>query len=164
MLKNDMELTASEAGWVLAAGAAMGLVAAPVIGRVERRLGGPRMLVYGLFLQVAAVAAFALAHGVLAAGLTYCALGLVQWGLVSAFIGERQRRAPQHLQSRVGISGRMVSLGSMAAGSAAASRLADGMTLRQLYLAMAVAGLVTAAGAAPLILRAARTPVAFRER
>jgi MFS family permease len=49
ILKTEMGLSSLEAGSVLAAGAAMGLVAVPVVGAVSRRIGGPRMLVYGLF-------------------------------------------------------------------------------------------------------------------
>lgn len=161
LLKTEMALTAPEVGWVLAAGGTMGVVAVPVVGAVSRRIGGPRMLVYGLFLEVAATAAFGLAHGLLLVTVTYCALTLVQWSIVSAVIGERQRRAPQRLQARVGISGRMIALASLAAGSALASSLTATMTLRQLYVAMAVAGLAVAAGSAPVVLRAARRPAAL---
>ena len=39
-----------------------------------------------------------------------CALYLAEWITMAAFIGERQRRAPPHLQARVGISGRTINM------------------------------------------------------
>ncbi len=156
MLRTEMGLSAREVGWVLALGAGMGVVAAPVVGRLERRIGGPRLLVYASFAHALLVLAFSLAYGLAAAALAYAFLNLVEWAMIAAFIGERQRRAPQHLQARVGISGRMISLGALAGGSALASRLTGVMSLRELYVAMSLAALVVAAVTAPIILRVAR--------
>ena len=43
--------------------------------------------------------------------------------MIAMFIGERQRAAPDHLQARVGITGRMMVIGSIALGSAIVSVL-----------------------------------------
>ena len=159
LLRTTVGLSAAEVGWVLAAGAAMGLVAVPTIGPLERRLGGARIVALGTGAQAVLVVLVSLCTGLVTAVPAYAALSLVQWAVMAAFIGERQRRAPEHLQARVGISGRMIAVGALTAGSALASGLSGLMALRELYLAMALAGLVVAAGSAPVILRAARRPV-----
>ena len=80
---------------------------------------------------------------------------------MNVFIGERQRRAPAHLQARVGISGRMLMTFSMTLGALAASAAAHVVSLRAIYVAMGVATLLVGVAATPLLRRAAaRVPVA----
>ena len=53
------------------------------------------------------------------------ARSLLDWTMIATFIGERQRAAPDHLQARVGITGRMMVIGSIALGSAIVSVLSQ---------------------------------------
>ena len=64
---------------------------------------------------------------------------------MAAFIGERQRRAPQHLQARVGISGRTINMASATVGAALASAATEFTGLREIYVVMAVLTLVVGA-------------------
>ena len=74
-------------------------------------------------------------------------------GLVSVVvIGERQRRAPERLQGRVGIAGRMVLLAAMAGGSTVASALTGPLGTRTVYLAMGAATFAVGLVTAPLLL------------
>jgi hypothetical protein len=66
---------------------------------------------------------------------------------MAAFIGERQRRAPEHLQARVGISGRTINMASATVGSAFASAATTVASVRQIYVAMALGTLILAAAA-----------------
>jgi hypothetical protein len=75
-------------------------------------------------------------------------------GLVSVVaIAERQRRAPERLQARVGIAGRMILLGAMASGGAIASALTGAVGISHLYLAMGAATMVVGVFACPFLLR-----------
>jgi len=75
--------------------------------------------------------------------------------LSTMFISERQRRAPADLQARVGIAGRMLLLGAVAAGSAVATALAGKAGIRDTYLAMAgSAAVIAVALGSPLVRRA----------
>jgi hypothetical protein len=65
-------------------------------------------------------------------------------------------RAPADLQARVGIAGRMLLLGAMAAGSALATALAQRAGIRAAYLTMAASSAVAPIAIGfPLIRRAA---------
>ena len=63
------------------------------------------------------------------------------------------RRAPDRLQARVGIAGRMILLGSIAAGGALASALTGALSISDVYLAMAAGTLVVGMCSAPFVLR-----------
>jgi hypothetical protein len=84
----------------------------------------------------------------------------VNWVVIAVFIGERQRRAPERLQARVGISGRMLMTGSNAIGAAIASGASELLSLRPLFLAMAGGTVLVAAAAAAVVPRA--TPAIAR--
>ena len=73
--------------------------------------------------------------------------------MIAMFIGERQRAAPDHLQARVGITGRMMVVGSIAVGSAIVSVLSEVVPLRALYVGMGVAILGRRAGLRPAAAR-----------
>ncbi len=83
-------------------------------------------------------------------------MNLIDWIVMSVFIGERQRRAPDDMQARVGISGRMIMTASMTIGTTIASGLTTILTLRELFVAMSVATLLVGLIAVPLVRRAAR--------
>jgi hypothetical protein len=79
----------------------------------------------------------------------------LSWLLSTIFISERQRRAPADLQARVGIAGRMLLLGAVAAGSAVATALAGKTSIRAAYLTMAVSAAVVACAVGPPLIRRA---------
>jgi hypothetical protein len=79
--------------------------------------------------------------------------------LGATLLGHRDMRlflAAQGLDSvAIGVAGRMLLLGAVAAGSALATALAGKAGLRATYLAMASAAAVTAIAVGPLLIRRA---------
>ena len=59
--------------------------------------------------------------------------------MVTTWIGERQKRAPEHLQGRVGISGRMVNTLGSGVGAAMAGALSGPLSLRTVFIVIASA-------------------------
>jgi MFS family permease len=147
LLRDEMHLTSAQAGVALALGAAMGVVAAPLVGPLDRRVGGVTIVLWGVVVNGVTALAVGLAWDFWALVPAVCALYLAEWVTVSAFIGERQRRAPEHLQARVGISGRTINMASATVGSAIASGATAFAGLRSIYVAMALGTLVIAAAA-----------------
>ncbi len=156
LLREEIGLSSHEAGAALAAGAIAGIAAAPVLHRIERRWSGPQLYVMTIFCSAPPIALLALATGFWGALVAMITVNLVDWIVMSVFIGERQRRAPEELQARVGISGRMLMTASMTVGTALASALTTVMSLRSLFLAMALATFLVGVIAVPLVRRAAR--------
>jgi predicted MFS family arabinose efflux permease len=153
LLRDGVELPSRSVGGVLAVGSLAFLAASALASWVSRRLGGPAAVVACFVASPFTIAALGVAGGLAAALVAVFAFELME-GLVSVLvIGERQRRAPERLQARVGIAGRMILLGSTAAGSAIASALTSSLGIGHLYLAMAAATAVLAALTAPLLLR-----------
>jgi MFS family permease len=139
LLRQELALGSRGAGIVIAAGAATGILAPALVGLLGPRVGGIRILVYGIPVAGVATAAFGLASGFVSALAAYCLMELAGTVTTAAYIGERQRRAPLGLQSTVGIFGRMIIMVSLALGSAIGSALADVVSLRELYLGSALA-------------------------
>jgi MFS family permease len=139
LLRDVVGLDSTETGIALAVGAIMGLVAPPLVSRLEPRFGGVAIVLAGVPLTGLTVAALGYAAGFVTALLAFAAFQLVEYVSVAAYIGERQRRAPLRLQATVGIFGRTLIMLSLAVGSAAASGLAEVVSLRSLYAGMAVA-------------------------
>jgi MFS family permease len=161
LLRRDIGLGSEQAGIVLAVGAAMGLVSAPLVHALQRRVHGWRLYLVLVFASAPATAALGLAYGFAAALAANASASLVNWLVMNVFIGERQRRAPAHLQARVGISGRMVMTFSMTVGALAASAAAHEVSLRVVYVAMGVSTLLVGLAATPAVRRAAaHVPVA----
>jgi MFS family permease len=151
LLRDVVGLDSTETGIALAVGAIMGVVAPPIVARLEPRFGGVAIVLAGVPLTGIAVAALGYAGGFVTALLAFAAFQLVDYVSVAAYIGERQRRAPLRLQATVGIFGRTLIMLSLALGSAVASGLAEIVPLRPLYAGMAVATvLVGLAGIARL--------------
>ena len=160
LLKDAIGLTSAEAGWALASGAAMGVVAAPLVGPLNRRFGGVTIVLWGTLINGVTALAIGLALGFWALLPAICALYLAEWVTMSAFIGERQRRAPRHLQARVGISGRTINMASATVGAALASAATEFFGLREIYVVMAVLTLVVGLVAWRPIRRAERRSLA----
>ncbi len=160
LLKDAIGLTSAEAGWALAIGAAMGVVAAPLVGPLNRRFGGVTIVLWGTLINGVTALAIGLAFGFWALLPAICALYLAEWVTMSAFIGERQRRAPRHLQARVGISGRTINMASATVGAALASAATEFFELREIYVVMAVLTLVVGLVAWRPIRRAERRSLA----
>jgi hypothetical protein len=86
-------------------------------------------------------------------------LGFTVQITTASFVAERQRYAPHHLQSRVGLSGRAIVLAAMMGGGFAASGLATVISLRTLFVGVGASSLALAVWAVPAIARAlAATP------
>jgi MFS family permease len=161
LFRDVIGLTSTQTGIALAVGAVMGILAPPVVGRLESRIGGLAIILGGIPLTAVTVAAVGVADAFWMATLAYAAFQLVDYVSVAAYIGERQRRAPLRLQSTVGIFGRTLIMLSLAVGSAAASGISELVSLRALYAGMAV--LTLAVGAVGIVaLSSARKSVADR--
>jgi hypothetical protein len=158
LLRQEVGLTAHEAGAALAAGALAGILAAPALHRIEKRWSGPQLYVMTIFWSAPPIAALGLAVGFWGALAAMILVNLIDWIVMSVFIGERQRRAPDDMQARVGISGRMLMTGSMTIGTTVASGLTTFFTLRELFVAMSIATVLVGIVAVPLVRRAARQP------
>ena len=152
LLRDEVDLGSGAVGVILAFGSLAGFSASLVVGRLTKRFGAPALLV-GCYV----IAPFATAALGVAGGFGVALVGSAVWvllaGVVSVVvIGERQRRAPERLQGRVGIAARMVGLAATAAGSALASGLTGPMGTRSVFLAMAAATFALGAATAPLLL------------
>ncbi len=156
LLREEIGLDSREVGIILGVGAGMGLIAALLAGAAGERFGPARVVTRGVPLHGLAIALLGLAPGFGVALLANAVRTLLDWVLIATFIGERQRAAPDHLQARVGITGRMAVLGSLALGSAVVSVLSEVASLRLLYVGMACAILVVTLILAPALLRATR--------
>jgi len=158
LLRDELGLGSTQAGIVLGAGAAMGILASPLVGALDARIGGLRTLLVGVPLSGVAVAALGVAPGFAVALVAYCTMELCVAVTTAAYIGERQRRASLRLQSTVGIFGRMLVMLALATGSAVASALAALVSLQALYLGMAALTVAVAVVGGPALLRHARAP------
>jgi MFS family permease len=123
LMREEIGLSSHQAGAALAAGALAGIAAAPILHRIERRWRGPDLYVLTIFASAPPMALLGLAGGFYGALLANVLVNLIDWIVMSVFIGERQRRAPDEMQARVGISGRMLMTASMTVGTAIASAL-----------------------------------------
>lgn len=155
-LREELGLSSRAAGAVVAAGGLMGLLAPPIVGRLDRRIGGLRILARGIPVAAVSTAVFGVSTNLGVALVAYCGLELATVVTTAAYIGERQRRAPLDLQATVGIFGRMLVMLALTAGSAMASALSEVVALRTLYIGMAAAILATGIVAAPVLTRYAR--------
>ncbi len=152
LLRDHIGLSSGEVGTILAVGSLATLASSLWAASVTRRFGGAVVIGACLLVAPLAVAALGVAGG-FAAALAAIAVYLLIEGFLSVVaIAERQRRAPERLQARVGIAGRMILLGSMASGAALASALTGTVGIAHLYLAMGAATLVVGACSLPFLL------------
>lgn len=154
-LREVLDLDARKAGWVLGIAAAMGVIGGVVVGPLERRFGGVRLIAASAVVTGLAILALSVADGFALGALCYGLVALSSWISITSLIGERQQHAPLHLQARVGITGRSIAFTALTLGSLAASGLASLVPLRALYAGVGVAALLIAAWAVPALLRAA---------
>jgi len=153
LLRDHVGLPAGEVGAIMALGELSAVAAAALVGPLSRRFGPDRLFVAGLIAGPVTIAALGLATGFGTAAAATIPFLLIESAISIVAIGERQRRAPGGLQSRVGIAGRMVALGAVAVGSAIASALSEPLGLRGIYLAMGAAALTVGLVSAPFLLR-----------
>jgi MFS family permease len=153
LLRDHVGLPAGQVGTIMAVGELSAVAAAAAVGTLSRRLGPNRLFVAGLIAGPLMIAALGLATGFATAAVATVPFLLIESGISIVAIGERQRRAPAELQSRVGIAGRMAALGAVALGSAIASALSGPLGLRGVYLAMGAAALMVGLVSAPFVLR-----------
>lgn len=156
LFRDGIGLSAGAVGWLLGAAALASALASPAVAPLCRRFGAGKVAACGLLLTPLPVAGLAAASGVGTALAALLPFELLSWSMGVLWIGERQRRAPERLQARVGITGRMITLAGATAGAGWASGLAGALTITQVYLVMAAAALAVGACAAPLILRLER--------
>jgi MFS family permease len=155
LLRNAIGLTSTATGWTLAMGALTGTAASLATSKLAQRIRPSILCLVGMALAAAALAGLATATALPTAVLTFMLYSGLSWLLSTMFISERQRRAPADLQARVGIAGRMLLLGAVAAGSALATALAGKAGIRVTYLAMAVAAAIIAVTVGPPLIRRA---------
>jgi MFS family permease len=155
-LREALELDSQQAGWILGTAAAMGVVGSALVGPLERRFGGVRLIAVSAFGTGVGILALSVAPGFLTGLPCYCLVSLCGWISMTALIGERQRHAPHELQARVGITGRSIAFTSLMLGSLAASGLASLVSLRALYAGIGFAALLIASLSVPALLRAAQ--------
>jgi predicted MFS family arabinose efflux permease len=153
LLRDHIGLRSGEVGTILALGSFALLAASVLASGMSRRFGGAVLMSGCLIAAPLTIAALGLAGGFITALAVVFAYELVEGMFSVVAIGERQRRAPERLQARVGIAGRMILLGASAAGSAISSALTGAVGIGHLYLAMGAATLLVGAAATPLLLR-----------
>jgi predicted MFS family arabinose efflux permease len=156
LLRNTIGLTSTTTGWTLALGALTGTVAALATSKLAQRVKPSILCLAAMVLAAAALAVLATATALPAAVPAFMAYSGLSWLLSVLLISERQRRAPADLQARVGIAGRMLILGGVAAGSALATALAGAAGIRVTYLAMAASAAVIALATGSTLVRLAR--------
>ena len=153
-LRGPLALTSHQAGWVLGAGAGVGVLTGPLVGLAVGRVGGIRLVALAIALSGAATTLFALSDGFWSALASWAIVSLASWLAITSLIGERQRHASPRLQARVGMTGRVVTIAAMTLGTVVASWLSAAIGLRELYLLFGIGGLAVATVAVPLLLRA----------
>ena len=128
-----------------------------MLHRIEKRWRGPQLYVMTIFWSAPPIAALGLAVGFWGALVGMVLVNLIDWIVMSVFIGERQRRAPDDMQARVGISGRMLMTASMTVGTVDRERPDDlPLAAGACSSAMSVTTVLVGVIAVPLVRRAAR--------
>jgi predicted MFS family arabinose efflux permease len=153
LLRDGVGLESGAVGTILAIGSLASLAASVLAAGVTRRFGGAIVMSACLLTAPIATALLGLVGAFVTALVAVFVYELIE-GLISVVaIAERQRRAPERLQARVGIAGRMILLGSMASGAAIASALTSSIGIAHLYLAMGAATMLVGVCACPFLLR-----------
>jgi MFS family permease len=160
LLKEELGLSARQVGAVLATAAVSALFTAVVVPALVRRIGASRLFIVNIFIVAAAVLSLAVANTFWAALVAAAVNSLAFSSMVATWIGERQKRAPDHLQSRVGVSGRMLSMLGSTAGSATAGVLSGPIGVRSVFLVAAAFMTIVGLVMAPLLMRAHRIALA----
>jgi MFS family permease len=136
--------TGAGIGLLFSAAAAGSLVSSLMLPRLDRRFATGSITLTGLTAAVFAVAALAFATNFVAALVFFFAWGAAQTLVIINAISLRQRVAPDHLQSRVNVSARMIAWGGMPFGAAVGGALAEVTSIQTTYLVMAVGVAISA--------------------
>jgi MFS family permease len=158
--KEELEFGARVVGVTMGVAGVVGLLGGIAVGALARRFGGVRLIAFGIVGSGLGILALAFAHGIWMALPAAAILAFSIQIAITSLIGERQRHAPDHLQARVGLSGRSIAFTAMMVGGLAASGLASLVSLRSLYLGVGLAALLIASWAVPAIFRATATTTA----
>lgn len=153
LLRDELSLSSTQTGAILAVSAATALLIPLFLGRVTDRAGGGRVAAFSTAVSGTSILALGLAPGFGVAMAASAARYLMDFTLLSTIIGERQRGVPDALQARVGMSGRVIAYGAYTAGAIAGSLLAAPIGLRGSYVVSAVLVFVALAAVVPRVLR-----------
>jgi MFS family permease len=162
LLRKHLGLTHGQVGAIQACAASAGIMTAVLVPYFGRRLGGPRLCSLLIFGVAAADVGLSLVTGFWGALFCFASQSLSFSMMVATWIGERQKRAPAHLQGRVGISGRMVNTAGGGIGAALAGVYSGYVGLPHTYLTIGIAVGSLGVLMTPRLLRAnklLRTPV-----
>jgi MFS family permease len=127
---------------------------------LSRRFGVFVMFAFGTGITGVAMIGLASARGQLLAYMWAIMYGAAMQIGITMLVSERQRHAGWHLQSRVGISGRMVSLLGISLGGFTAAGLSSLLPLRAVYAGAGLLALTVTAIATPRLRRTASAPTA----
>jgi MFS family permease len=141
-------------GLTLAVGGFVGLAGSLAVRPLSRRFRAEKLIAAGVVGSGCAVLLISLAQNVAGAMAGAACFGFTVQITTASFVAERQRYAPHHLQSRVGLTGRAIVLGAMMAGGFTLSALATTIPLRGLFAGVGIAALLLALWAVPAIVRA----------
>ena len=128
---------------------------------MSRRFGALVMFAFGTGVTGIAMVGLASARGQYLAYMWAIMYGAAMQTGITMLVSERQRHAAWHLQSRVGISGRMVSILGVSLGGFAASGLSSLLPLRAVYAGAGLLALSATAIATPRLRRAGKEPAAI---
>ena len=151
--RNELGFDVGLVGATLAVAGVSSLVGGLSLSPLSRRFGSPRLIAAGVVGSGVAALLLAAAHAFWSAVFASALLGFFVQITVASFIGERQRHAPNHLQARVGLTGRAIVVASSMTGGFIASGLATVIDLRTIYLGVGFASLTLAVWAVPAIFR-----------
>ncbi len=154
LLRQTLGLSSIKAGVVLAIGSAIGLGVPSLLGRIVPRFGAARVVAWMTGISSLAILATGLAPGFAVVATANSVRSLTDYSLLSTIIGERQRRVPDRLQARVGISGRMIAVSAIASGAVIGSLLSGPLGVRWVFVLSAVAVAAVLIVAVPGVLRA----------
>jgi MFS family permease len=154
LLRKHQQLGPGHVSAVQASAASAGLLTAVLVPLLTRRLGGPRLCSLLIFGVASADIGLSFANGFLPALFSFASQSLCFSMMVATWIGERQKRAPEHLQGRVGISGRMVNTAGGGIGAAIAGVYSGYVGLPTTYLTIGIAVGSLGAFMTPRLLRA----------
>jgi predicted MFS family arabinose efflux permease len=153
LMRDEIGLSSGEVGAIMAISSVATLSASMAAPAISRRFGGNGVIAACLLVSPFTIAFLGIAGGFAGALLGVFAYFLILGVYSVVMIGERQRRAPERLQARVGIAGRMILLGAITSGAALASALTGPLGISHVYLAMAAGTLIVGVCATPFVLR-----------
>lgn len=156
LLRETLGLSSTQAGFVLAVSAGMGMLVPVFLGPLTDRHGGSRVAAGGTVGSAASILAMGLSPGFLSILIADAVRSLSDYVVLSTVIGERQRGVPDRLQARVGITGRMIAVSAISAGALIGSFLAEPLGIRGVFYLSAAAVAVAAVVSLPAVLRVGR--------